>query len=378
VRREHFERLRPVCPTCRASGRPAADLRLGAIVVVDRNDEDIREGVLICTEPLCQREHPIIDGIPIVVADLPAWASHQLDAVLWRSDLSAFTESLLGDAAGPGSEFERQRTTLSAYGRVHWGDFDREEPLPREASLAALFDTALSLADSPSAEFAVGDLRSADDSLDHGRPGDGVWLDLGCALGRATYELAKCTRELVVGVDLSFAMLRVAEDARRHGRASLPIRRVGLVFDRHEIVVPDTPAAHMSFWCCDVGNLPFADGTSGGALSLNVLDCVASPLQHLVEMGRVLSTGASALLSTPYDWAATATPVAQWLGGHSQRGEAHGSSAAELRRALKTVDTGLSIVAERDRVPWRVYVNERASMDYAVHLLRLQRRPVTC
>jgi len=106
---------------------------------------------------------------------------------------------------------------------------------------------------------------------------------------------------------------------------------------------------------------------------LNVLDCVPSPLQHLVEMGRVLATGASGFLSSPYDWAATATPVAQWLGGHSQRGEAHGSSAAELRRALATVDTGLAIAAERDRVPWRVYVNERASMDYAVHLLRLER-----
>ena len=136
MRREHFERLRPVCPTCRAIGRPAAELRLGAIVRAE--DDDIREGVLICTEQACQREHPIVDGIPILVSDLPSWATHQLDAVLWRSDLSAFTESLLGDAAGPGSEFDRQRTTLSAYGRVHWGDFDCEEPLPREASLAAL------------------------------------------------------------------------------------------------------------------------------------------------------------------------------------------------------------------------------------------------
>jgi hypothetical protein len=65
--------------------------------------------------------------------------------------------------------------------------------------------------------------------------------------------------------------------------------------------------------------------------------------------------------------------VAQWLGGHSQRGEAHGSSAAELRRALASVETGLSIAAERDRVAWRVYVNERAAMDYAVHVLRLLR-----
>jgi SAM-dependent methyltransferase len=352
VRREHFDRLRPVCPTCRASGRPAAELRLGAIVRAE--DDDVREGVLICTESLCQREHPIIDGIPIVVADLASWTSHQLDAVLWRSDLSAFSESLLGDAAGPGSEFERQRTTLSAYGRVHWGDFDVEEPLSRDASVAALCLAALELLD-PSAQPR------------------GAWIDLGCAAGRATYELAHRAAELVVGVDLSFAMLRLAEGVRHDGCAVFPLRRVGLVFDRRAIAVPDVPTERVSLWCCDVANLPFADAAFAGALSLNVLDCLPSPLQHLVEMGRVLAPAASALLSSPYDWAATATPVAQWLGGHSQRGAAHGSSAAELRRALVAVDTGLSVAAERDRVPWRVYVNERASMDYAVHMLRLVR-----
>lgn len=350
--REHFDRLRPRCPTCRAAGRSAAELRLGPIVRAE--GDDIREGVLICTEQACQREHPIVDGIPIVVADLPSWAVHQLDAVLWRSDLSPFTESLLGDAAGPGSEYERQRTTLSAYGRVQWGDFDPDEPLPPESSLAALCGTALGL-------------------LDSDAPPSGAWIDLGCGAGRATYELAQGTADLAVGVDLSFAMLRLAEEVRHAGRAVFPLRRVGLVFDRREVAVPAVPADSMTFWCCDVGNLPFADGTFAGALSLNVLDCVPSPLQHLVEMGRVLASGSSALLSSPYDWAATATPVTQWLGGHSQRSEAHGSSAAELRRALATVDTGLSIAAERDRVPWRVYVNERASMDYTVHLLRLIR-----
>ncbi len=284
-------------------------------------------------------------------------------------------------------EFERQRTTLSAYGRVHWGDFDREEPLPRESSLASLLESALGLLDSPQAS------------------GSGMWIDLGCGAGRATYELAtrgavsvsasrtvdgvtpgtqgvagvtpdrpSVRTDLVVGVDLSFAMLRLAERVRHAGLAVFPLRRVGLVFDRRELRIPDVPAERMSFWCCDVDNLPFPDASFAGALSLNVPDCVPSPLQHLAEMGRVLTPEATALLTTPYDWAATATPVAQWLGGHSQRGEAHGSSAAELRRALLTVDTGLSIAAEQDRVPWRVYVNERASMDYAVHLLRLIRR----
>jgi SAM-dependent methyltransferase/uncharacterized protein YbaR (Trm112 family) len=341
-----------VCPTCRASGRTPAQLQLGCVVRSEA--EDIREGVLVCSDPLCQREHPIIDGIPIVVSDLQAWAAHQLEAVMRRDDLSAFTESMLGDAAGPASALERERTTVSAYGRAHWGEFDCVEPLPAEASLGHLVEHALALLESPGIER-------------------GAWIDMGCAVGRGTYELARRGAELAVGVDLSFGMLRVAEHAQSSGRAVFAVRRVGLVYDRREISVPDMPSERMSFWCCDVGNLPFAEGSFDGALSLNVLDCVPSPLQHVMETGRILCSGAPALLSTPYDWSANATPLEQWLGGHSQRGPAHGSSAAELRRVLATIDTGLHIEAEEDRVPWRVYVNERASMDYAVHLLRLRR-----
>src|SRR5581483_9391647 len=99
-----LDRLAPVCPTCRSLGRPGAQLTLGTIA--RSHDDDVLEGALLCPEPLCQREHPIIDGIPVVVADLQSWALHQFDAVMRREDLSPFTESLLGDAAGPGSAFD--------------------------------------------------------------------------------------------------------------------------------------------------------------------------------------------------------------------------------------------------------------------------------
>jgi SAM-dependent methyltransferase/uncharacterized protein YbaR (Trm112 family) len=357
LRRTHLEQLRPVCPACRAAGREPQALELGE--VARSEGDDLVEAVLVCPERLCRREHPIVDGIAIVVADLIGWASHQLDAVLRRDDLSALIESLLGDAAGPGSGLDRERTNLSGYGLTHWGDLDAEEPLSHWYSFAELVRTALRLLDDPPR---------------------GPWVDVGCAVGRGTVELAVRTGELAVGVDLSFAMLRVAERVRREGRAVFPLRRVGVVYDRREIAVPGVPSENLSFWCCDAGALPFGDGSFSGALSLNVLDCVPSPLGHLLELGRVLAPASPALLSTPFDWSVAATPVEQWIGGHSQRGPTRGSSAAELRRILSAdaeagVDTGLVVVAERERVPWRVYANERAGTEYALDLLRLQRKP---
>ena len=174
-------------------------------------------------------------------------------------------------------------------------------------------------------------------------------------------------------------MLRIAEGVRREGVARYPQRRVGIVYDRRAVPVPEVPAESLSFWCCDADALPFPAGAFAGGLSLNVLDCVRSPLGHLMELGRVLAPGAPVLLSTPYDWSPTATALPDWIGGHSQRGPDGGDSAAELRRILSPeaaagIDTGLVIAAERDGVAWRVRANERSQVDYALHLLCLRRR----
>jgi SAM-dependent methyltransferase/uncharacterized protein YbaR (Trm112 family) len=351
VRREHFDRLQPVCPTCRARGRAGAPLAVGE--VVREEGGDIREGMLVCTARECLREHPIIDGIPIVVADIRGYVAHQLGDIRARSDLSPFLDSALGDCAGPGSELDRTRYQLSSFVRGHYGDLDRDEPGGREGSLVALFEQAMELLSAPAG---------------------GLWLDLGCAVGRSTFELAARTGDLAIGVDLNFSALQVAERLARTGRLEFPQRRVGLVYDRRALAV-DLPARdRVGFWAGDVTLLPFVADRFDGALSLNLVDCVGSPLDHLAEMGRVVRPGREVALATPYDWASTVTPVEAWIGGHSQRAEGHGSSVLEMRRILSdaapaSVPIPLRVVRERDRWPWHVYVHERATMVYHDHIL---------
>lgn len=353
---EHLKRLQPLCPVCRNAGREPSTLRLGTVAKSD--GEDVIEGVLLCPALLCQHEHPIIDGIPVVVADIASWAAHQMPGLLRRDDLSAFAESLLGDAAGPGSDLDRERTNLGIYGWAHWGDFAPEAGQGHGGAYAELLQAALSI---------------------QGTPASGPWLDLGCSVGRGTLELARRGADLAIGVDLNFAMLRIAERARRSGRAVFPLRRGGIVFDRIDAPLGAVPRERMGYWCCDVSLLPFTDGFFAGALLLNLLDCVTAPLGLLSESARVLTAGARALFSSPYDWSANATPASQWLGGHSQRNDSHGDSATELRRILSTdcaagIDTGFIIDAERDAVPWHLRTGERSTMAYAVHLATLQRK----
>lgn len=324
MRRSHFEALRPRCLVC--------DLRAPLDVVrgIREDGGDLLEGILACTNAQCRREYPVIDGIPILVGPIRAWLSANPLQVLQRADLSAEIESLLGDALGSGSPFDTTRQHAGIYAGDHYGGAPQ-----------TLLDRI------PSANGPV--------------------VDVGCATGGATFALAARSNALTLGVDLNFAMLRVASSVLRDGRLRYARRRSGLVYDRVDAALDLPGRERVDFWCCDAAALPFAEETFGVAVSLNVVDCNAAPRQSIAELARVVRRGGAAVIATPYDWSPSATPVENWIGGHSQRGP-HGGAPEPLLRAVLAAE-GLEIVEEDEHVPWRVRLHDRSSVDYDVHLV---------
>ncbi len=352
MRRRHLEALRPVCPVCRTAGGGENPLFLA--VVGREEGGHVFEGTLRCPSPSCQREYPILDGLPLLIANLRSYVAGAIDQINAREDLDATTESLLGDCCGPGSSYDATRQHLSTYAWDHYGDLDPEEiGQIRPGSVRSVLDRGLELA---------------------GTLPEGPILDLGCAVGRTTFELAARTGRPVLGVDLGYAMLRLAARTLREGRVRYPRRRVGLVYDRRDFAVRFANAEDVDFWACDAMALPFPPGTFAAVVGLNVLDCVQSPHDLLAALPRLLVPGGKAILSTPYDWSPAATPVEAWLGGHSQRGETAGASEPVLRALLTpgahpaSLD-GLRVIAEESYIPWRVRLHERAVMEYRVDLL---------
>lgn len=356
MRLRHFETLRPLCPVCRPKGE-AAPLRLAKIVRCQ--GDCVVEGILHCPRTECQREYPILDGIPILVADLRTFVTQQFQGLTLRADLSGPLESLLGDACGPGSAFDGQRQYLSCYARDHYGEFDPEEAEqePKPGAVLGLLRRGLSLLPSPPS---------------------GPRIDVGCSVGRTTFALAEQTEDLVLGVDLNFAMLRLAADALRRGVVSYPRRRVGMVYDRREFAVDFPQRERVDFWACDALALPFAAASFGLAVSLNLLDCVASPRDLLAGLVELLRPGAPLVLSTPYDWSPAATGVEAWLGGHSQRSEHAGASEPVLRALLTpgahpAALADVRILAELADVPWQVRLHDRSTVQYQAHLVVAQK-----
>ncbi|MFL6263345.1 MAG: methyltransferase domain-containing protein [Thermoanaerobaculia bacterium] len=355
MRPGHLEALHPVCPVCRAGG---GENRLALVSVFEEEAGQVVQGLLRCPNPGCQREYPILDGIPLLLANLRGTVAGAIDQINAREDLDPAIEGLLGDCCGPGSSYDTTRQHLSTYAWDHYGDLDPAETgEPRPGSVLRVLERGLELA---------------------GELPEGPVLDLGCAVGRSSFALAAGGDRLVLGADLSFPMLRLASGALRRGRVRYPRRRVGIVYDRREIAVSFPGSGAADFWSCDAIDLPFSAGTFAAVVALNVLDCVASPHDLLASLPRLLKPGGKAILSTPYDWSPRATPIEAWLGGHSQRGETVGASEPVLRALLipgahPASIEGLRIVAEEGDLPWRVRMHERSSVEYRVDLVVVER-----
>jgi len=273
-----------------------------------------------------------------------------------RLDLSDTMESLIGDCMGPGSMFDSERQHLSTYCFDHYGDMDPEEsdngPIS-PGSVVKLLESGL---------------ESNENRI------NGPVIDIGCSVGRTSFELADRFDHLVLGVDLNFSMVKIATTAMNSGSIIYPKRRVGIVYDKRSFKATFENTEKLDFWVCDAAALPFSDGSFNFCASLNVLDCVGSPYDFLKELSRILKPKAEAIVSTPYDWTVNATPIESWIGGHSQRTGAKGVSDNLLISLLSGGDhpnaiQDLELVSNTENIPWTLRLHDRSIMKYHVHMV---------
>jgi len=350
VRLDLFAELAPVCPRCLHGDQTESPL-----VVAETREERggvLWHGLLHCSNRSCWMEFPVIDGVPVIVPDPPGFLTNSRNHILARDDLPAALESVIGDACGPGSEFDTTRQHLSLYAGSHFADWTAT---PAPSSVGTIMARGL-------------------EAL--GEPRGGPAIDLGTGVGRGVWELAAHIGGPVLGGDLNFSMLRLAQTLMLEGRARYPRRRVGIVYDPVEITLPAGMASdRVDFWAIDCMALPFSAARFATATALNLIDCIATPARLLVEMARVLAPVGGALLTTPYDWSPGATEPAAWFGGHSQRGPLKGAAEPVLTATL--AEAGLPVTAELDDVPWRLVLHERSVMHYRMHLVACRRAGVS-
>lgn len=297
-----------ICPACRNA------LRIGSCIKEDSGY--FIEGFLDCTA--CHSRYPVIAGVPVILKDMAAW---------WSSIGSDISANLSCDIL---EYFAECDTLLSTYLQSHY-----DGSAAYWNSLRECLDTPLNFS-----------------------------LDMGCATGAYTFELASHSK-LAVGMDLNFRLVSAAARIQREQS----IRFLRKRSCRHAEVTEydfDLPT-NVLFMVADVLEPPFLAGIFDFVSGLNLLDNVRFPLIMIGQMDALLKSGGSILLTSPFAWNSELSESVEWL---------------ENEEVLKSVIVGESfpqmeldyrIIREIEHLEWVLPQDDRLKSVYSVYLLLAQK-----
>ncbi len=160
-------------------------------------------------------------------------------------------------------------------------------------------------------------------------------LELGCAVGRASFELADCF-ERVDGVDVSPRFIDIARALQERGKITYQIFEEGdIVSDRRVSLIDLGLAASASRVVFQVGDALRLDGRFADCdlvLAANLLDRLPDPEAFLASAHRLLVVGGVLAIASPYNWMEPFTPRGKWLGGFFRAGAPMTSTDAMRKR----------------------------------------------
>ncbi|MCB1671890.1 MAG: 5-histidylcysteine sulfoxide synthase [Gammaproteobacteria bacterium] len=172
-------------------------------------------------------------------------------------------------------------------------------------------------------------------------------LDLGCAVGRASFELAR-EFESVTGLDYSASFIRCADHLREHGKLPYRRRDTGRFFtellasvpgtiDRNRVHFVEGDACALDSDLAATGEGPF-----DAALLANLLCRLSDPeacLRQFVESDRWLGRDGILVIASPNTWSEQYTEAENFLDG---------KDSAETLNRLGSILQGFELVFEED------------------------------
>lgn len=175
-------------------------------------------------------------------------------------------------------------------------------------------------------------------------------LDLGCATGRASFELARHF-DAVTGVDFSARFINLGVQLAREG-----VLRYALV-DEGELALYKT----RSLVELGLDKVPVPEFVQGDACNLkptltnydlvfaaNLIDRLYDPAKFLDAIHTRIRPGGLLMIASPYTWLEEHTPRASWLGGFKKDGE----SFTTLDGLKAHLGAHFRLLAEPEQVPF--------------------------
>lgn len=154
-------------------------------------------------------------------------------------------------------------------------------------------------------------------------------LDLGCAVGRSTFDLARVF-DSVVGIDYSQAFIDAANRLKIDGVHLADRLDEGSSVTQLEVSVDaDIERERTLFEQGDAQRIREDIGTFDAVIACNLICRLPEPMRLLNRLKDLLRPGGQLFITTPFTWLEEYTPSENWLGDGAQ------DSFAGLRRALE-------------------------------------------
>ncbi|PNU21695.1 SAM-dependent methyltransferase [Geothermobacter hydrogeniphilus] len=149
-------------------------------------------------------------------------------------------------------------------------------------------------------------------------------LDLGCAVGRASFELARHLDQ-VTGIDFSARFIRIAFQLQEKSVIHYQLPEEGEIISFHEKRLEDFSLQGLG------GKIEFAQGDAHNlkprftgfdlVLAANLLDRLYEPARFLTTIGERINPGGLLVIASPYTWQEEFTRKENWIGGIRRAGE---------------------------------------------------------
>jgi SAM-dependent methyltransferase len=288
MKRHLLDRLTLVCPACAWDGGAEASLDL---TVHQETDGDVLSGHLAC--PTCPRRYPILEGVAVLDPE-------PLRSTYDRPDF------------------------LQAYLWTHYGDLSPKPLDPDGPERGDYFERLAA------------------------RPSTGLALDLGCNVGRATFDLAR-SADFVLGVERSYEAVKRAREICRSRRVAFHLKDEG---DRGRYVDLDASEVvrdNVEFICGDASALPLGPEIADSVAAANLIDRLANPVLFLARADKILKSGGRLTLTAPFTWRAQATVRERWLCDAKRSGRDAILEWFEEHDYEVTEDAELSLTIRNDR-----------------------------
>jgi putative 4-mercaptohistidine N1-methyltranferase len=194
------------------------------------------------------------------------------------------------------------RKLLAEYLLFHYGSAEDVEPLPGMAHEVLGFPA-----------------RCVTECLARSEvPAGARALDLGCAVGRSSFELARYCSE-VIGVDFSRSFIDAATHLQQSGSLAYDRTDEGDLTTALVATIPaELPRERVRFEVGDAMALRRDLGSFDVVLLANLVDRLREPRLCLARLPELVRTGGQLIITSPYTWLEEFTPREHWLGGFVQ------------------------------------------------------------